>query len=276
MAARDLRSSIRRRDGTGLSESKLQVRLAETALDVDAAQALRYRVFYEEMGAIPSAEMHLWERDFDAFDAICDHLLVIDPARSNGHPHVVGTYRLLRKSVAAQARGFYSQQEFDIGRLVEQPGEIVELGRSCVDAEYRTRAVMQLLWSGLAAYIADHDIRLMFGCASLHGTDPDELSGALSYLHHFHLAPETLRPRALDTRYVKMGTLEPSEVDRPAALNALPPLMKGYLRVGGFVGDGAVVDHQFNTTDVCIIVKTDSISAKYRRHYMNSPKPLAA
>lgn len=259
-----------------MQESKLQVRLAETDVDLDAAQALRYRVFYREMGAIPSAEMRLRERDFDDFDTLCDHLLVIDPARSNGHPHVVGTYRLLRKSVAEREQGFYSQQEFDIGPLVDHPGEIVELGRSCVDAEYRTRAVMQLLWSGLAAYIADHDIRLMFGCASLHGTDPAELSGALSYLHHFHLAPETLRPRALDARYVKMGLLEPAEVDRPAALSALPPLMKGYLRVGGFVGDGAVVDHQFNTTDVCIIVKTDSISAKYRRHYLSSPRPLAA
>jgi putative hemolysin len=259
-----------------LSSSKLQVRLAETPLDLDAAQALRYRVFYDEMGALPTAEMRLRQRDFDDFDGLCEHLLVIDPERSNGHPHVVGTYRLLRKSVAAGARGFYSQQEFDIGRLVDLPGEIVELGRSCVDAEYRTRAVMQLLWAGLARYIDDFDIRLMFGCASLPGTDPAEMGAALSYLHHFHLAPETLRPRALDTRYVKMGVLEPAEVDRPAALSALPPLMKGYLRVGGFVGDGAVVDHQFNTTDVCIIVKTDSISAKYRRHYMSSPKPLAA
>ena len=256
--------------------AKLQVRLAHAPLDVEAAQALRYRVFYGEMGAIPTVEMRLRERDFDAFDALCDHLLVIDPARGNGHPRVVGTYRLLRKSVALRAQGFYSQQEFDIGRLVERPGEIVELGRSCVDAEYRTRAVMQLLWAGLADYIEAFDIRLMFGCASLPGTEPAELRAALSYLHHFHLAPETLRPRALDGRYVEMATLPPAAVDRPTALNALPPLMKGYLRVGGFVGDGAVVDHQFNTTDVCIIVKTDSISAKYRRHYMSSPRPLAA
>lgn len=259
-----------------MSDSKLQVRLAETPLDLEAAQALRYRVFYEEMGAIPSAEIQLRRRDFDSFDAVCDHLLVIDPARSNGHPHVVGTYRLLRKSVAEWAGGFYSQQEFDIGPLIDHPGEIVELGRSCVDEEYRTRAVMQMLWGGLAAYIEAHDIRLMFGCASLPGTEPEAVRSALSYLHHFHLAPETLRPRALDARYVAMGVLPPADLDRLAVLAELPPLMKGYLRVGGFVGDGAVVDLQFNTTDVCIIVKTDSISAKYRRHYMDSPKPLAA
>lgn len=257
-----------------MSTTKLQVRLAETPLDLEAAQALRYRVFYEEMGAIPTAEMRLRQRDFDSFDDLCDHLLVIDPERSNGHPHVVGTYRLLRKSVAMRAQGFYTQQEFDIGPLVDQPSEIVELGRSCVDRDYRTRAVMQILWGGLAAYIDDFDIALMFGCASLPGTEPLAVRSALSYLHHFHLAPETLRPRALDERYVAMGVLPPADLDRSAVLSELPPLMKGYLRVGGFVGDGAVVDLQFNTTDVCIIVKTDSISAKYRRHYMDSPKPL--
>jgi putative hemolysin len=128
----------------------------------------------------------------------------------------------LRKSVAVRAQGFYTQQEFDIGPLVDHPGEIVELGRSCVDRAYRTRAVMQILWGGLAAYVEDFDIGLMFGCASLPGTDPQAVRAALSYLHHFHLAPETLRPRALDERYVAMGVLPPAELDRSEALSGLP------------------------------------------------------
>lgn len=263
-------------DGMDLHDTRLEVRLAGSALDVDAAQALRYRVFCEEMGAIPSPEMRRLRRDFDPYDMVCDHLLVIDRARSNGRPYVVGTYRLLRRPAAWAVGGFYSEQEFDISALKRLPGEIVELGRSCVDAEYRTRAVMQLLWAGLAAYIEDHHIRLMFGCASLPGTEPADMRATLSYLHHFHLAPEGLRPRAVDARYVAMARVPRTELDRRSALGGLPPLFKGYLRVGGFVGDGAVVDHQFNTTDVCIIVKTDSISEKYRRHYLSSPRLLAA
>ena len=256
--------------------NNLEVRLAESKLDIDAAQSLRYRVFYEEMGALPTAEMMLRKQDFDGFDDICDHLLVIDRERSNGVPKVVGTYRLLRRSVAQATDGFYSASEFDISALMEFPGEILELGRSCVDAEYRTRAVMQLLWRGLAKYISDFEIRLMFGCASLPGTEPAEMGSALSYLHHYHLAPQALRPRALGERYIEMGILPEALLDRTAALSTLPPLLKGYLRVGGFVGEGAVVDHQFNTTDVCIIVKTDSISEKYHRHYMASGQRLAA
>lgn len=254
----------------------LEVRLAESDSDIEAAQALRYRVFYDEMGALPSAEMNRRRRDFDAFDGICDHLLVIDRGRGDGVARVVGTYRLLRRSVALSAGGFYTQQEYDISSLIGFPGEILELGRSCVDRDYRTRAVMQLLWRGLARYITEFEVRLMFGCASLPGTEPAEMTAALSYLHHFHLAPETLRPRALDSRYVEMAVLPETEVDRVAALAVLPPLLKGYLRVGGFVGEGAVVDHQFNTTDVCIIVKTDSISEKYHRHYMDCGRRLAA
>ena len=253
--------------------NNLEVRLAESELDVDAAQALRYRVFYEEKGAIPRAEVELRKRDFDGFDGVCDHLIVVDLERSNGAPRVVGTYRLLRRSVAFEHSGFYTEQEFDVTNLLDHPGEIVELGRSCVDREYRTRAVMQLLWRGLAEYIDLHDIVLMFGCGSLPGTEPQVLMPLLSYLHHFHLAPRWLRPRALDEHYVDMKLLSRSELDREAALSALPPLIKGYLRVGGYVGDGAVVDHQFNTTDVCIIVKTDQVTEKYHRHYIRSGRP---
>ena len=250
----------------------LQVRLAETAEDVDAAQALRYRVFYDTLGARPLPEMALRRRDFDRFDDGCDHLLVFDHSRGTGPDTIVGTYRLIRREAAARLGGFYSASEYDITMLVLHPGEILELGRSCVDPAYRQRPVMQLLWSGIAAYVFRYDIVLMFGCASLPGTDPDALAMPLSYLHHHHLAPPAVRPTALVERYVDMRRLDPGAIDPTAALASLPPLIKGYLRLGGFVGEGAVIDEQFNTTDVCILVKTDLVTEKYSRHYERHSK----
>ena len=250
----------------------LQVRLAETAADIDAAQALRFRVFYEKLGARPLPEMARRRRDADHFDMGCDHLLVLDHNRGTGADAVVGTYRLIRKDAAARLGGFYSASEFDISPLVLHPGEILELGRSCVDASYRQRPAMQLLWSGIAAYVFYYDIALMFGCASLPGTDPDALAMPLSYLHHHHQAPAALRPRARAERYVDMCRLERCAIDSAQAVSALPPLIKGYLRLGGFVGDGAVIDEQFNTVDVCVLVKTALVAAKYSRHYERQSK----
>ena len=243
----------------------LEVRLAESEEDIGAAQALRYRVFYEEMAAKASPAMLDQERDFDEFDKACDHLLVIDHA--SGDQRVVGTYRLIRRSTAAKIGHFYSASEYDIKALLEYPGEILELGRSCVDAAYRHAQTMMLLWRGIASYINAHAIQLMFGCASLPGTDPDKLSLMLSYLYYYHLAPPALRPVAIESRYVDMRRVDYHDIEIKEALAEMPPLIKGYLRVGGFVGDGAVVDEQWNSTDVCVIVKSDLIAKKYARHY---------
>jgi L-ornithine Nalpha-acyltransferase len=250
----------------------LQVRLAESDADIDAAQALRYRIFYESLGAQPLPELARRRRDADRFDDGCDHLLVLDHSRGIDADAVIGTYRLIRRDTAAHLGGFYSASEFDISPLVIHPGEILELGRSCVDPAYRQRGAMQLLWSGIAAYVFHYNICLMFGCASLPGTDPDALAMPLSYLHHHHRAPPALRPRARSERYVDMCRLDRCAVNSMQAVAALPPLIKGYLRLGGFVGDGAVIDEQFNTTDVCILVKTDLVAEKYSRHYERQSK----
>jgi putative hemolysin len=215
-------------------------------------------------------------RDFDGFDEFADHLLVIDNARGLGPDAVVGTYRLIRRPAAERAGRFYSAAEYDISTMVAYPGEILELGRSCVDASARNRPTMQLLWRGIAAYVFHYQIDLMFGCASLHGTDPDALAVPLSYLHYHHLAPPALRPRALPELYVDMRRLPPQAIDPAKALAELPPLIKGYLRLGGFVGDGAVIDRQFNTTDVSIVVKTDLVTDKYYRHYERQARGASA
>tara|TARA_B100000676_G_scaffold20833_3_gene18048 strand:- start:715 stop:1542 length:828 start_codon:yes stop_codon:yes gene_type:complete len=261
-------------DGTEFSTAfdpievgNLVARLAVNASEIGAAQALRYRVFYEEMSAHPSAEVEAAKRDFDKFDEICDHLLVIDTKRTDLPGGVVGTYRLLRSSVANRNGGFYTSDEYEISRIVGTSGETLELGRSCVEAEYRNRPTMQLLWQSIAQYIFRYDIVVMFGCASMPGTDPQALALPLSYLYYYHLAPPALRPRALDERYVDMRLLPQEQIDQRRALAELPPLIKGYLRLGGFVGDGAVVDYDFNTTDVSIVVKTDLVTDKYFKHY---------
>jgi putative hemolysin len=250
-----------------LRAGNLEVRLAASSEEIDAAQALRYRVFYEEMAAHPSPETAASKRDVDRFDDYCDHLLVIDHTRGKPADAVVGTYRLLRRGPAAAAGGFYSASEYDITRLAALPGEILELGRSCVDAGYRTRPTMQLLWRGISAYVFHHQIEVMFGCASLPGTDVATHADVLSYLYYYHLAPPALRPRALPDRYVDMRLIPQNDINPRAGVAALPPLIKGYLRLGGFIGDGAVVDHQFNTVDVCIVVKTELVTERYQRHY---------
>jgi putative hemolysin len=250
-----------------LRSNNLGVRLAVSADEVDAAQALRYRVFYSEMGARPDEATRKSAKDIDEFDAVADHLLVVDHDLGEGPDSVVGTYRLVRQNAAAKLGRFYSAGEYDISRLEDFPGQLMELGRSCTAQAYRSRAVMQLLWRGIAAYVFHYGIELMFGCASLHGTDPDALAGELSYLHANHLAPEAIRPRALEHRYVAMDRCDASQLKPREVLMRLPPLVKGYLRLGGFVGDGAVIDHQFNTTDIAVIVQTDLVTDKYYRHY---------
>lgn len=259
-----------RRKPSGFRELRagnLGVRIASTAEEIDAAQALRYRVFYQEMGATPSVDAASNHRDRDEFDEVADHLLVVDHGIGDGADGVVGTYRLIRQEAVESIGRFYSADEYDITPLTNFPGRLLELGRSCVDAGYRGRAVMQLLWRGIAAYVALHEIDVMFGCASLNGTDPDAVATELTYLYWHHLAPPALRPRALPERYVDMRRFDPATLDPARASQTLPPLIKGYLRLGGFVGDGAVIDNQFNTVDVAIIVKSDLITERYVKHY---------
>jgi L-ornithine Nalpha-acyltransferase len=267
-----------RHDGEGaaravdLRSGSLQIRLAESEADIDGVQALRYRVFYEEMGAEPTPEMARKRRDFDDFDRHCDHLLAIDHALGAGPEAIVGTYRYIRRPAAKLLGRFYSEAEYDIAGIVAFPGEILELGRSCVDTRARNATTLQLLWRGNAAYVFHHKIDLMFGCASLPGIDPDALAVPLSYLYQHRLAPPELRPRALPDRYVDMNRLAPGSYDAAAAAADMAPIIKGYLRLGGFVGEGAVIDRQFNTTDVSVVVRCDRVTEKYYRHYERRAK----
>lgn len=248
---------------------ELEVRLARGPEDVLAAQRLRYQVFYEEMAAEPTPQMAAVRRDFDSFDEICDILLVVDPGRPEGDS-VVGTYRLLRQDVAMRHGGFYSSSEYDLAPLLAKLSDSrrgLELGRSCVHPAYRTNATIQLLWRGIASYLAAHRIAYMFGCASLPGVDPVALAPQLSFLHRRFLAPAELCVRALPERYVPMNLGVLDEFSERRAMKTLPPLVKGYLRLGCYIGDGAVIDRQFGTTDVFIILPVERIRERYISHF---------
>ncbi|HZQ13041.1 MAG TPA: GNAT family N-acyltransferase [Pseudolabrys sp.] len=253
----------------------LEVRLAQTAQEVRLAQKLRYRVFYQEGPALANPARLIARRDIDAYDAICDHLLVIDHAKRDSHPlgggkpMVVGTYRLLRQPLAEEFGGFYTANEFDVDALIGRHAHLqfLELGRSCVLAEYRNKRTVELLWHGIHAYILQNGCDVMIGCASLDGTDPKRLALPLSFLHHYARADETWRARALPNRYIEMNRLSKEAIDPKAALRALPPLIKGYLRLGASIGDGAVVDHEFGTTDVLIVLPVSEIKQRYFEHF---------
>ncbi len=252
----------------------LEVRLARSGHEVKRCQQLRYHVFYEEMSAQADPFTLATRRDRDRFDPICDHMVVVDhdtrePGFGRGKPRIVGTYRLLRQEIADMFGGFYSEGEFDVRPLVSaNPGlKFLELGRSCVLSPYRNKRTVELLWHGVWSYVLTYGVDVMIGCASLEGTDPDKLATPLSYLYHNHLAPEEWRVAALPHRRTEMNRLAADAVDPKTALRALPPLVKGYLRLGGFVADGAVVDRQFGTTDILIILPVSAISSRYINYY---------
>jgi L-ornithine Nalpha-acyltransferase len=245
-----------------------ELRLARTGRDLLAAQRLRYKVFVTELGGDGPLVDHQAQLERDEFDAVFDHLILVDPQRdADALDDVVGVYRLLPGDRVSAAGRFYSESEYDLSALKSSGRRLLELGRSCVHVDYRGSAAMFHLWNGLADYVADHDIEVLFGVASFHGTDRVALAQPLAYLHHHHMAPEALRVRARPDHFQAMDVLPVENLDRTLAMARTPALIKAYLRLGGFVGEGAWIDHAFNTTDVCLVMDTDQMSAKHREFY---------
>ncbi len=246
-----------------LRAGSLEVRLAQSEEEIKEAQSLRYQVFYEECGAQPDQEVALHKRDISPIDDFCDVLLVID----HNLKKIVGTYRFMLREAAQQYGTYYTAAEFDISKIVAYPGQVMELGRSCVHPDYRNKPTMQLLWKGIGAYIRLNKVALCFGCASFIGTDVSKYREALSYLHHYHLAPSELRSKALPQHYFDMNLIPKEKIDQKEAVRQLPPLIKGYLRLGGYIGEGAYIDQSFNSIDVCIIVKEETVTERYSQRY---------
>lgn len=258
------------------AKGELILRLADSAAEVRACQHLRYRVFYEELGARSNSASHAERSDSDRFDSICDHLVVVHTSSVSDHDPIrlhdgelIGTYRLLRQDVAAANGDFYTQSEFDVAPLIARHPALrfLELGRSCVLKPYRTKPVVELLWQGIWNYVRAYDLHVMLGCASLEGTDPSPHATALSFLAQSAMAPPEWRVRALPGRYVEMNRVPPEQVNVRDALRQLPPLIKGYLRLGCYIGEGAVIDLQFNTIDVLIVLPVSAINERYFAHF---------
>lgn len=248
------------------SHSKFTLKLAQDPADIRAAQRLRYRVFVEELGGSGPMVDHEQKLEIDRFDPYFDHLVLIDQRLPKGD-HVVGVYRVLRGEQAEKAGQFYSEDEYDLTVLKSSGRRLLELGRSCVDARYRGGMAMYHLWNGLAGYVADHGVEILFGVASFHGTNVQALEEPLSHLHYRHLAPEDIRVRAVEQTFQRMDLIPEERIDRRRAMSQTPALIKAYLRIGGFVGEGAYIDHAFNTTDVCLILDTARMNETQRAIY---------
>jgi len=248
--------------------SFFDVRLAKTQADLLGAQRLRYRVFVEELGGDGVMVDHQARLERDEFDAIVDHLVLIDRRRDEATlDHVVGVYRLLPGDRAVEFGRFYCDSEYDLTRLKATGRSLLELGRSCVLPDYRGGAGVFVMWNALSEYVLSRGVEILFGVASFHGTDPAPLAQPLSWLHHHHLAPPELRPLALEAGYQRMDLLPPQDLDRRAAMLAMPAIIKAYLRLGGQVGEGAFLDRPFNTTDVLMLMDTVAMSERHRKFY---------
>ena len=249
-----------------MSEPRFTIRLAQSEADLLGAQRLRYRVFVEELGSDGALVDHHMRFERDRFDTVSHHLILIDEARQAKAPdHVVGVYRFMDQDGAARAGQFYSEDEYDLEILKSGGRRLLELGRSCIHRDFRGGLAMFHLWAGLARYVKEHEIEILFGVASFHGTDITRLAQSLSLLHHRHLAPPELRVRAIKSAFQRMDLLPEAGIDRRAAMVQVPALIKAYLRMGGSLGEGAFVDHAFNTTDVCLVMDTARLSPAAQR-----------
>ena len=243
-------------------DPKFQTQMAVSGEDLTAAQALRYAVFVDELGADGPLVDHVNRLEVDHFDDHSEQLLLLDLERPVGD-QVVGVYRLMDQDAANSAGQFYSQTEYDLDVLTGSGRRLLELGRSCLHPEYRGGAAMLHLWQALARLVQDRDTEILFGVASFHGCDVAALEQPLSILARDHLAPPDLRVRA--TQYQAMNLN--SDINRVEAMKQVPALIKAYLRLGGFVGDGAFVDKAFNTTDVCLVLDVDRMNARQKSIY---------
>ncbi len=245
------------------SDPHLSVRFAESAQDLRGAERLRYKVFVQELGGDGPLVDHAEALERDALDPFAEHLVLVDDRRDQERlEHVVGVYRMMTEEAAARAGRFYSEAEYDLGPLRNSGRRLLELGRSCLQPEFRGGTAMFQIWQALAGIVVARKIEILFGVASLRGTDPWALAQPLSYLIHAHRAPTDLRVCAIGPTARSLELLPEEKVDRKTAMSAMPALIKAYLRLGGVVGDGAFVDHAFKTTDVCLVLDTTRMSAR--------------
>jgi putative hemolysin len=247
------------------STSTFEVKIAESLKEIEAALRLRFEVFNLELheGLQSSYESGF---DSDVYDTFCDHLIVKEISTGN----IVGTYRLLPQAKAEKHIGFYSENEFDLSKFKNIPGQSLELGRSCVAKEFRSLAVINLLWTGISKYIEINSISNLFGCASFHTSNVKEIAVAYAYLQLYHFAPEEYKVKPLEKCAMNLPFLFLTSHDIDSAYKQFPPLIKGYLRLGAKICGEPAYDEEFGTTDFLIVLDTRHINDKYKKHYSKS------
>lgn len=234
------------------------VKVASTLDEIRALQALRFQVFYDEMHAKADASKAMLRLDMDIWDTVAEHLIVLQrlPDQKD-KAMVVGTLRLVRRERLPEGLGFYTGQAFDLSPILSNFERVVEMGRFCVARHLRGGRVILMLWNQLTDFVNKHNIQAMFGCGSFHGTNPQDHQPVFAELHRNHVAPEQFRPRARVPNHVALeqfGTSAEAASSPPAEL---PPLIRSYLRLGAYVSDSAIIDEQFNTCFVCILLVLD-------------------
>jgi putative hemolysin len=244
-----------------------EVKIADTLQEVEAALRLRFEVFNLELreGLQSSYESGF---DSDVYDTFCDHIIVKEITTGK----VVGTYRLLPQWKAEKHIGFYSENEFDLSKFKNVPGQSLELGRSCVAKKYRSLAVINLLWNGISKYLEMHSISNLFGCASFHTNNVKEIAAAFAYLQLYHSAPEEYHVKPLDSCAMKIPFQLLTSHDIESAYKKFPSLVKGYLRLGAMICGEPAYDKEFGTTDILIVINAQRISDKYKNHYYRTVK----
>ena len=225
---------------------------------VRTAQRLRYKVFAEELGA----RLHspISGVDQDHFDEHCHHLLV----RDNYNGDIVGYTRILDRAAAAQTGGFYSQTEFDIAPLLRLPGALAEIGRTCIHPAYRNGSTIAVLWSGIADFIAEHQISFLFGCASLPLEQPFAYSAA-------HASAQILQKRfgaPVEWQVRPLLPLPQAQINETSRPVQLPPLLKAYLRLGAKICGPPCLDPDFQAADFCVVLPTNGLDYRYARHFL--------
>lgn len=241
----------------------LSVSLATTPEEVRQVQALRYHVFANELGASGGSVLTSEQREVDLFDDVAEHLTLRDLTLPEDR-NIVGSYRLISRP-QAEGFGFSSDREFDHSKLINGGASLLELSRSCLHPDYRGGPGMFQLWQALSQLVTERKIDILFGVASFWGTNANDFSEPLSLLHHHYLAPQN--QRSVSRVPAGFDLLEENQIDKRRALRQIPPLIKAYLRLGGKIGQGAYVDHEFKTVDVCMIVDLKTIGARERAIY---------
>ena len=265
------KSLIKNKKFTEITLRDFVIKLANEKSELKKSQALRYSVFYKEKKAKPTFSKKMMRLDYDKIDKFADHLIVIDNKRKGIKNKIVGTYRLTRGDVAMSFGGFYTSSEFDLANILNlyKHNQILELGRSCVHKDYRNGTTLNLLWKAIAEYIKLYDIKVLLGCASFPGTDVQEFSKELSYLRRNFSLPDKMSVKSLFNNNNLVYNINNSNESDLRTFAKLPPLIKGYLRVGGRVSDSFFVDYDFNTIDICVVVQTGNIDKKYKNKFLN-------